>query len=321
VTLGIDIGGANTKAATADGSYVASFYLPLWRGADLHGTLARIKKDAPAGQVGVTITGELADCYPTKKDGIDHIASVVKSVFPDAVFYGSDGRFHRDTADTRLFSAANWSASARYVGRLHRDVLFVDIGSTTTDIIPVIDGEPAAGLADFERLARGELVYAGALRTNLAALLRRVQVKGLEVRTSSELFAISGDVYLLLGRIAAGDYTCDAPDGGGKSQEEAARRIARLVCCDLSELGMDDVREIASQAYRSQVDDLKDAIRTVAEKHGLKRASICGLGSFLARDALDGLAMPFAQVPDPRISKVLPAYAAACLLEEENRVT
>jgi probable H4MPT-linked C1 transfer pathway protein len=322
VTLGIDIGGANTKAATADSSYVASIYLPLWRGADLKGTLERICRDAPAGgPVGVTITGELADCYPTKKDGIDHISGVVKSVFPDAVFYGSDGRFSRDTGDARLFSAANWSASARYTGRVHGDVLFVDIGSTTTDIIPIVGGKPVAGLTDFERLTRGELVYAGALRTNLAALLRTVRIKGLKARTASELFAITGDVYMLLGRIEPGDYTCDAPDGGGKTVEEAARRIARLVCCDLSELDMEDVREIALQAHRSQVDDLVDAIRTVAAKHGLKRAAICGLGAFLARDALGELAMPFAQVPDARISKVFPAYAVACLLEEEKNVT
>lgn len=321
MTLGIDIGGANTKAATADGSYVASIYLPLWRGADLKGALERIRKEAPAGRVGVTITGELADCYPTKKAGIDHIAGVVRSVFPEAVFYGGDGRFRRDTGDARLLSAANWSASARYAGRVHGSVLFVDVGSTTADIIPVIDGRPAAGMTDFERLARGELVYTGALRTNLAALLRRVKVKGQVVRTSSELFAITGDAYLLLGRIEPEDYACDAPDGGGRSPEDAARRLARLVCCDLSELDASDVREIALQAHRSQVDELKDAIRSVAGTHGLKRAVICGLGAFLAQDALGELAMPFAQVSDARISRVFPAYAVACLLEEESIVT
>jgi (4-(4-[2-(gamma-L-glutamylamino)ethyl]phenoxymethyl)furan-2-yl)methanamine synthase len=320
VTLGIDIGGANTKAATADGRFVASVYLPLWRGADLKDALERIGKDAPAGPVGVTITGELADCYPAKKDGIDHISAVVKSVFSDAVFYGRDGRFHRDTTDAQLFSAANWSASARYVGRVHGDVLFVDIGSTTTDIIPVAGGEPAAGLTDFERLTRGELIYAGALRTNLASMLRQVTVKGLEARTASELFAITADVYLLMETITPDDYACDTPDGGGKSPEDAARRIARLVCCDLSELDMGDVRAIARQAYRRQLDDLEDAIRTVAERHGLKRAAICGLGAFLARAALGELEMAFTQVPDARISKVFPAYAVANLLEEDENV-
>jgi probable H4MPT-linked C1 transfer pathway protein len=321
VSLGIDIGGANTKAATSDGRYVETIYLPLWRGADLKGTLERIKRNAPdTGAVGVTITGELADCYPTKKDGIDQIARAVKSVFPGAVFYGSDGRFYSDTGDHRLFSAANWSASARYIGRVHGDVLFVDIGSTTTDIIPVLGGIPAAGATDFERLACSELIYAGALRTNLATLLRTVEAKGCTVRTASELFAITADVYLLLGRISPEDYSCDTPDGGGRGPEDAARRIARLVCCDLTELDMEDVRGIAMQAYKRQIDDLSDAIRLVSGRHGLKRAAICGLGTFLARDALFGLEMPCAQVSDERISKVFPAYAVASLLEEPANV-
>ncbi len=129
----------------------------------------------------------------------------------------------------------------------------MDIGSTTTDIIPVLGGIPAAGATDFERLARSELIYAGALRTNLAALLHTVEAKGFTVRTASELFAITADVYLILGRITPEDYSCDTPDGGGKDPESAARRIARLVCCDLSELDTDDIRSIAMQAYKRQL--------------------------------------------------------------------
>ncbi len=196
----------------------------------------------------------------------------------------------------------------------------MDIGSTTTDIIPVLGGIPAAGATDFERLARSELIYAGALRTNLAALLHTVEAKGFTVRTASELFAITADVYLILGRITPEDYSCDTPDGGGKDPESAARRIARLVCCDLSELDTDDIRSIAMQAYKRQLDDLSDAIRMVSGRHGLKRAAICGLGAFLARDALFGLEMPCAQVSDERISKVFPAYAVANLLEDSENV-
>ncbi len=117
LSLGIDIGGANTKAATSDGRYTETVYLPLWRGADLKGTLEQIKRNAPdAGTVGVTITGELADCYQTKKDGVDQIACTVKSVFPDAVFYGSDGRFYDNTDDYRLFSSGQLVG----IGAVHR---------------------------------------------------------------------------------------------------------------------------------------------------------------------------------------------------------
>lgn len=295
-------------------------YLPLWRDADLKGTLQHIKSNAgdDCGPVGITITGELADCYPTKKDGINHISAVVKEVFPDALFFGYDGKFYRDTSDHTLFSASNWSASARYLGRLHGSIIFIDTGSTTTDIIPVLDGEPVAMPTDFGRLGNNELIYAGTLRTNLAALLRTVRLRDRTVRTASELFAITGDVYLLLGLIAPTDYTCDTPDGGPKDAESAARRIARLVCCDLEELGLEDARDIACQARRRQIDDLKEAVTAVAQQHGINRAAVCGLGAFIVKDALIELGMPFTMVSDERLSKVFPAYAVARLLTEDS---
>lgn len=321
--LGLDIGGANTKAASSDGWFVSSTYLPLWKGCDLEGTLDNIRQGAgPVKAVGVTITGELADCYPTKKDGIEHISSVVKRVFPEATFFGSDGRFYEDTSDHTLFSAANWSASARFVGRMHKNVLFIDIGSTTTDIIPIMESQPKACMTDFERLSNGELIYAGTLRTNIAALLRKAEVKGKSVRTSSELFAITGDAHVLLDYIDDADYTCDTPDGAGKDKNAAALRLARVVCCDLEELSMDDARDIAGQAHRQLLDDLKEGITEVAERHGLKSAVICGIGEFIAKEALCELGMPFTTISveyGKEISSVFPAYAVAGLLEDSMR--
>lgn len=318
--LGIDIGGANTKAASSDGRFRFSKYLPLWKGSDLEGTLISIRDAAGnAEAVGITITGELADCYTTKKEGIEHISSTVKNVFKDAVFYGSDGRFYADTSDHNLFSAANWNASARFLGSIHKDIAFIDIGSTTTDIIPIVNGVPKAGMTDFERLTRSELIYAGALRTNISSLLQRVEVKGLNARTSSELFAITGDAYTLLGRISVDDYTCDAPDGGSKDRHGAALRLARVVCCDLEELTMGDVEHIARQVHRRQVDDLKEGIRNVVARHSLGRAMVCGLGSFLAKDALLEIGIPFTMLGveyGEEVSRVFPAYATARLLAE-----
>ena len=319
--LGIDIGGANTKAASADGRFTYSKYLPLWKGCDIAGTLKEISlKAGRIDAVGITITGELADCFASKKEGIDYIADAVKKVFPRAVFYGVDGAFHQDTSMETQFSAANWMASAMFLGHIHKNVMFIDIGSTTTDIIPIKDRLPVAGLSDFDRLARGELVYAGTLRTNIAALLRHAEVRGLRVRTASELFAISGDAHLLLDYINPEDYTCDTPDGGEKDKISAARRLARVVCCDLDEISPEEAKEIAQQAHAVQVNDLKEAIGEVSKKNSLHSAVICGLGEFLAIEALQALGIPFTtlgQAHGPAISRVFPAYALACLLSEE----
>lgn len=320
--LGLDIGGANTKAASSDGSFTSSAYLPLWKGSDIEGTLERIKADAGRpNAVGVTITGELADCFASKKEGVEYIAGEVKKVFPGALFYGSDGQFHRESGEYRILSAANWAASARLVGLSHKNVLFIDIGSTTTDIIPVVGGLPAAGLADLDRLSAGELIYAGALRTNVAALLHAVALRGRTVRTASELFAITGDVNLLLGHITEADYACDTPDGGPKTKAGAALRLARVVCCDREELDAEEAVELARQAYRRQLDDLKEGIGEVAGRHGIGRAIVCGLGAFTARQALEELCMPYAMLENEygyNVSKVFPAFAVARLLAMER---
>lgn len=208
------------------------------------------------------------------------------------------------------------------MGRVHQDILFIDIGSTTTDIIPIVAGMPKAGMTDFERLARGELIYSGTLRTNIAALLQRVNVRGLSVRTASELFAVTGDAHLLLGHIKPEDYTCDAPDGNGKDRAAAARRLARVVCCDLEELSIPEAMEIAEQAHTRQVETLKECIGEVANRNGLKSAVICGLGEFLAAEALCDLSVPFtilSHTYGDEISRVFPAFAVAGLLKEAKQ--
>ncbi len=63
-------------------------------------------------------------------------------------------------------AASNWVATALVVADEVPDAILIDMGSTTTDIIPIVGGVVRAiGLTDPDRLASGELVYTGALRT------------------------------------------------------------------------------------------------------------------------------------------------------------
>ena len=58
---------------------------------------------------------------------------------------------------------ANWHAGAALIARYCREALLIDMGSTTTDIIPIVAGAVAArGYTDAERLTTGELAYAPA---------------------------------------------------------------------------------------------------------------------------------------------------------------
>jgi len=132
--LGLDIGGANTKAASSDGAYAESVYLPLWKRAPLAETIAGFAAQKPEA-VAVVITSELADCFSCKREGVENIMAVVLQAFSCPVhFWGAGGFGWRDPLD---LAAANWSASAALVSREVGDCLFVDMGSTTTDIIPI----------------------------------------------------------------------------------------------------------------------------------------------------------------------------------------
>ena len=243
--LGWDVGGANVKAAVvevgANGRTVhtASRPFEIWR--DKHAlpdVLRALAAGLPAAElVAVTMTAELSDVFRTKREGVGFVLDAVLAVSraPVRVFTTAGELVDVATARARPLDAAasNWVATALLVAQFVPDALLVDIGSTTTDVTPVSGGRVAAvGRTDPERLLAGELVYTGAVRTNVAAIVRRVPLRGGECPVASELFAVSGDVHVLLGSLAPADYTGPTPDGRAPTAEFAAERLARVVCAD-----------------------------------------------------------------------------------------
>jgi probable H4MPT-linked C1 transfer pathway protein len=277
--FGLDVGGANTKAAllaiqqaTAEKLGTAVEYYPIWKRGkkQLPEVLRRLRNllvDAsPLDGVGVTMTAELSDAYRTKKEGVNHILNCVARVFADVPTFVLDVKANLvpiDEARTKPFeiAAANWMATGWMVSQLIKTCLVVDVGSTTTSIIPIVDGKVVAeGSTDLEKLLNGELVYTGALRTNVAAIVKHVPIRGGQVRVSSELFAQSGDVHLLLDHIQAQDYTVETADGRGKTIEEAMARLARVVCADVDMLDEQEIPEVAKFIYEKQVEQIADGL-------------------------------------------------------------
>ncbi|MGA8070984.1 MAG: hydantoinase/oxoprolinase family protein [Halobacteriota archaeon] len=319
-TIGIDIGGANTKVASASGE-ARSLYLPLWLDNDLAGELRRIRDEFQPKSVGVVITGELADAFTSKKEGICSIASSVDSVFARPYYLNVRGQFTRQIAESEasLYAASNWTASAMFVSRRVSDCIFVDLGSTTCDVIPIRDGKPAATTTDFERLRERELVYTGALRTNIATILRHVTLNGEKYRLASELFAIAADAHRVLGNISAEEYTCETPDAQPRDLQHCYRRIARVLLCDVDELGRKNAHDVARQVERVQVDELAQALAFQARKHDLKAVVGAGLGEFLIAKAASKVRLEcslLSQQYGKTLSKVFPAFAVANLAHD-----
>ena len=317
-TIGIDIGGANTKVASASGQ-AKSLYLPLWQDNDLTGELQRIRDEFQPKRVGIVITGELADAFASKKEGVCSIASSVNSVFARTYYLNVRGQFTRQIAksEASLYAASNWTASAAFVSQRVSDCIFVDLGSTTCDVIPIQGGKSAALTTDFERLRECELIYTGALRTNIATILQLVTLNGAHYRLASELFAIVADVHRVLGNISAEEYTCDTPDGQPRDLEHCYRRIARVLLCDVDELGHKNARDVARQVERAQIDELAQALAFQAHKYDLNAVVGAGLGEFLITKAASKVRLQcrlLSQQYGEAISEVFPAFAVANLV-------
>jgi len=308
--LGLDIGGANTKAtfiktqdATMQELRTAIEYFPIWKSGkeQLPKILEKLRKEvvnSALDGVGVTITAELSDAYWTKKEGINHVLDCVTEVFGDVPTFVLDVEANllpvKDARREPLkVASANWAATGWMISKLIKDCIIVDVGSTTTSIIPVINGKIAAeGKTDLEKLQNGELVYSGSLRTNVAAIVDVIPVQGRAARVSSELFAQSGDVHLILGNIGEEEYTAETCDGRGKTVREAMARLARVVCADIEMLTEQEIRDIAKFVYERQVEQIGGGLSQVYEriKPSLqeKTVVVTGLGrNFLARKAAE----------------------------------
>ena len=282
--IGIDVGGANLKVVDDEGVHV--HYCPLWEGAPLPELLSRYvtRPDDPAA---VVMSGELADCFENKMEGISFIVKAVRAAFPAARFYGTDGQFH-DSAVPQL-AAANWLASADYLRADYPDAVLLDIGSTTADIIPLMCFESMKGLSDLLRLQAGYLIYTGMLRGNIATLLQTVTLDGVETPLSSEYFAISADAHLVLGHITPAQYSCDTPDKKEKTLTAALRRLARVVCADPEEIGTDGAYRIAAQFWEKQRDLICDQVRRVAAQSDARQIIAGGIGAHLFSRELGGI--------------------------------
>jgi probable H4MPT-linked C1 transfer pathway protein len=309
--IGLDIGGANTKAAfleTENGALkelrTVLEYFPVWKSGkeQLPKVLENIKSLSNLTEldgVGVTITAELSDAYMTKQEGISHVLDSVVEVFGDAPLFVLDVEANLlSVKEARIMplrvASANWAATGWMVSQTIKNCIVVDVGSTTTSIIPVIEGKIAAeGKTDLEKLQNGELVYSGSLRTNISTIVKEVPVHGKLTRVSSELFAQSGDVHLLLGNIIEEDYSAETCDGRGKTRREAAARLARVVCADTDMLTEQEIAAIAQFVYARQVEQVAGGLKQVykrAEQLTQEKLSIVvtGLGrNFLARKAAE----------------------------------
>jgi len=283
--LGLDIGGANTKAAllkfsNSEVQYSISYieYFPFWEKTlkDFPPLLKNIKsklikkakiKANDLDYISITITAELSDAFQTKKEGILTIIAALETIFEKEkmFFIGSNGKFldiERAKNEYNIIAAANWVSTSLFLGKYVPQCILIDAGSTTIDMIPILDSKPVAkGKTDIERLLNHELIYTGALRATIPSLTHFVPYKGENVRISFEKFALIADVHRILYNISEDEYLIDTADNRSKSIEDCYARLARVICMDKETLPKDDLNQIAKYIYDKQLELISGEIQ------------------------------------------------------------
>ena len=332
--LGVDIGGANLKIADGRG-FAASRPFALWRAPnDLAKQLRALIALGPrADRLAITMTGELADCFATKAEGVRTILQAVIDVGQGCVsrVYLTDGRLvSAQTAlgHTDLAAASNWHVLARYAGRFvpRGTGLLVDIGSTTTDLIPLVDQAPAVNKADdTTRLIHGQLVYTGVERSPVCAVAETAMYRQSRCPLVPEWFATMRDVYLTLGDLPEDSTDTNTADGRAATKEAARGRLAHAICSDSDAFDQHDAHTLAQSLASSQVQRIVTSMKQVTDKLSVAARTfvVCGQGEFLAHRAVQqfatgGTVISLAERLGPVVSRCAPAHALATIARESH---
>jgi probable H4MPT-linked C1 transfer pathway protein len=279
ITAGYDVGGAHLKVALAEDGRtiaVAQIPCPLWKGLDaLDAALAEAEPLLARADIhAATMTGELCELFPDRSSGVAAIVDrLVVLLGPQVRIWlgpGGFGSVDEARADPMSAASTNFLASAALVGRCVPDALLIDMGSTTTDIIPVAGGKPQPhGLTDGDRLVSGELVYTGLTRTDVSVVAQRALFRGHEQRLAAGGFANMADVRRILGELPDGVDQHDTLDGRGKSVEESLARFARCFGRDAADVSVGDWRTAARDIAGRQMSDVRGAVTDVLAAAGL----------------------------------------------------
>jgi probable H4MPT-linked C1 transfer pathway protein len=178
-----------------------------------------------------------------------------------------------------------------------RDALVVDIGSTTSDLVPISGGAvEASGYTDAERLATGELLYTGVARTPVMAVCARVPFAGQWRTLMAEHFATMADIHRLTGTLRSGEVPQKTADGRGHSLAECRARLARMIGWDAEHAPDRAWDDLARYVSERQLANILDTAALVLSRCGIAPdAPIVGAGTgrFLARSLASRIERPY----------------------------
>jgi (4-(4-[2-(gamma-L-glutamylamino)ethyl]phenoxymethyl)furan-2-yl)methanamine synthase len=312
---GWDIGGAHVKAAVINNSgeiiAVHQQPCPLWKGIEqLQRAVNAIMQELPGSNLrhAITMTGELVDLFDNRDDGVRHIIDTMTDLLPGSemlVFAGQQGFLEISRIEIKHYASiasANWLASASFAAQKLGDGLFVDCGSTTTDILLLNDGRVRAdGYTDYQRLISEELIYTGIVRTAVMAVTQTAQDQGQKIGLMAEYFATMADVYRVNGELNDAHDQTDTADGAEKTVLASARRLSRMIGCDFHPDELSRWQLFAENIRTQQIQQIQRGCETRLSQQELPQNSPligAGVGRFLVKQIALNLCRPYLDFSD-----------------------
>ncbi len=309
---------------------------PLWQGQDrLVAAIEAVRPLVAAAQHhAVTMTGELVDLFDNRQQGVAQLITSIVGAFPATgvkIFAGPLGFLEpgRAAAQAESVASANWFASVSLLARRRPAGLFIDVGSTTIDLVPFAEAESRhIGYSDAERLTTEELLYSGVVRTPIMAMTDQVPFAGVRQKVMAEYFATMADAYRLLDELPEGADLLPAADGKAKDVTASRRRLARMLGRDAEDASPAAWRLLARYLTELQLQQVQSAAERVLSRELLDDSCPivgAGVGRFLAERLAVRLGLPYHDfadivgVADDRresAARCAPAVSVALLLAE-----
>ena len=343
--IGWDIGGAHIKAALLepDGriSKVFQAPCPLWKGIEfLNQSVCQLLAGIPDKDFihVITMTGELVDLFDSRDHGVEQIIRAMQDNLVGHelfIYAGTDGFLKPENIQQQHYASiasANWLASASLAAGKLKSGLFIDIGSTTTDILVLANNNvQAIGLTDYDRMVSDELVYTGIIRTTVMAVAQSASFNGQHMGLMAEYFATMADVYRLTGELNEAHDQTDTADGAEKTVLASAKRLSRMTGYEYSEKDLSLWRQFAHNIKDQQKNRISKACKKQLSRKLISNKDCfigAGVGRFIVKQIADDLGYYYVDFSDlfeakkntsvMKIADCAPAVSIALLFAAHN---
>ena len=186
----------------------------------------------------ISMSAEMCDVFVSRKKGVQSILNLFeKKGFINHIYSKSIG-ISKLNGFKKYISVAstNWMAISEYLKDMDKNIIAIDIGSTTTDIVLIKNSKCINKRHDdYSGLNKNELLYTGILRTPIHSVENSIILKNKVYNVIPENFSTMSDIYRLLLIINnKSDYSTTA-DGRSKSNKNTLYRISRTFGFDYTE--------------------------------------------------------------------------------------